>query len=64
MSRSEQTPEFVLFGDSLTEWGFDSTTEGFGLYLEEQYRGKLKIVNQGELYVPRYSGKAEILAWS
>jgi hypothetical protein len=49
MSRIEKLPEFVLFGDSLTEWGFDSTTDGFGLFLEQKYRGKVKIVNEGEL---------------
>jgi hypothetical protein len=40
-------PEFVLFGDSLTEWSFDNSTRGFGLFLSEQYAGKAHIVNEG-----------------
>jgi lysophospholipase L1-like esterase len=40
-------PEFVLFGDSLTEWSFDESTQGFGLFLEKRYAGKAGIVNKG-----------------
>ena len=40
-------PEFVLFGDSLTEWSFDETTQGFGLFFENRYRRKAAIVNEG-----------------
>lgn len=40
-------PEFVLFGDSLTEWSFDEITEGFGLFLEQKYKDKAAIVNEG-----------------
>jgi hypothetical protein len=41
------TPEFVLFGDSLTEWGFDEYNEGFGWFLEQKYQRKVSIVNEG-----------------
>lgn len=47
MSATKQLPEFVLFGDSLTEWGFRETTQGFGLLLEQRYAGKAHIVNEG-----------------
>jgi hypothetical protein len=46
-SSNPHTPEFVLFGDSLTEWSFDESTQGFGLFLSEQYAGKARIVNEG-----------------
>jgi lysophospholipase L1-like esterase len=48
-SGSAKLPQIVLFGDSLTEWGFDSDTQGFGWYLEEWYKGKAEIVNEGTL---------------
>jgi hypothetical protein len=48
MSRSRQVPRFVLFGDSLTEWSFDESTEGFGWYLKKEYAGKVKILNEGK----------------
>lgn len=44
-------PEFVLFGDSITEWSFDTLTEGFGLFLEKKYEGKAVIVNEGGVFV-------------
>jgi hypothetical protein len=44
---SLHTPEFVLFGDSLTEWSFDDSTQGFGLFLSEQYAEKARIMNEG-----------------
>ncbi|XP_014556832.1 hypothetical protein COCVIDRAFT_26464 [Bipolaris victoriae FI3] len=40
-------PEFVLFGDSLTEWGFSETTQGFGRFLQQKYQYKVGIVNEG-----------------
>ncbi|ORY16741.1 SGNH hydrolase-type esterase domain-containing protein [Clohesyomyces aquaticus] len=40
-------PEIVLFGDSLTEWGFDEYTRGFGWFFVEKYEGKAKVVNEG-----------------
>ncbi|KZM23935.1 uncharacterized protein EKO05_0009322 [Ascochyta rabiei] len=45
---STQTPEFVLFGDSLTEWSFDEHHEGFGWALEQKYHSKARIQNQGQ----------------
>ena len=42
-----QAPQFVLFGDSLTEWGFDEHNEGFGWFLERQYGDKVDIKNEG-----------------
>lgn len=39
--------EFVLFGDSLTEWSFSEETQGFGLFLRQQYQDKVRIVNEG-----------------
>jgi len=39
--------EFVLFGDSLTEWSFSEDTHGFGLLLEQRYAGKARMVNEG-----------------
>lgn len=44
---SQQIGEFVLFGDSLTEWSFSEKTKGFGLMLEEKYAGKVRILNEG-----------------
>ncbi|KAL1597794.1 hypothetical protein SLS60_008281 [Paraconiothyrium brasiliense] len=46
-SSSKQLPRFILFGDSLTEWSFDSSTQGFGWYLTEWYKDKAEIVNEG-----------------
>jgi hypothetical protein len=48
MSLSKQLPSFVLFGDSLTEWSFEQSTNGFGLHLEKKYAGKVKIFNEGK----------------
>lgn len=49
MALPNNLPEFVLFGDSLTEWSFDEETKGFGLFLQRQYDGKVKIVNEGTI---------------
>jgi hypothetical protein len=55
MTSQKQLPEFVLFGDSLTEWSFSETTQGFGLFLEGKYAGKATMVNEGKsLIVFRY----------
>ncbi|KAH4895751.1 hypothetical protein HBI81_157330 [Parastagonospora nodorum] len=45
---SNRLPEIVLFGDSLTEWSFDDSTQGFGLHLEKMYAGKARILNEGQ----------------
>jgi hypothetical protein len=54
MSAPKQLPEFVLFGDSLTEWSFRLSTQGFGLHLENQYVGEVRIVNEGSYFGPPY----------
>ncbi|KAJ4296911.1 hypothetical protein N0V90_006959 [Kalmusia sp. IMI 367209] len=43
---SRKLPQIVLFGDSLTQWGFDAATQGFGWHLENVYEGKAEIVNE------------------
>ncbi|KAF2121561.1 SGNH hydrolase-type esterase domain-containing protein [Lophiotrema nucula] len=43
----KKLPEFVLFGDSLTEWGFEEETRGWGWVLEQEYDGKARIENEG-----------------
>lgn len=45
---SKKLPQFVLFGDSLTEWSFEEETQGFGWYLKSWYEGKVEIINEGE----------------
>ncbi|KAL1656000.1 hypothetical protein SLS61_001564 [Didymella pomorum] len=35
--------DFILFGDSLTEWAFDEHNEGFGWNLEQKYEAKVQI---------------------
>jgi hypothetical protein len=47
MPSDKRVPEFVLFGDSLTMWSFHEPTQGFGLHLEKQYAGKVRMVNEG-----------------
>ncbi|KAF1846744.1 SGNH hydrolase [Cucurbitaria berberidis CBS 394.84] len=59
MASSENPPNFILFGDSLTEWSFSEATEGFGWFLEKKYTGKVNIVNEGSLMVrSRYTSSA------
>jgi len=48
VGKSTKLPEFILFGDSLTEWSFDAETRGFGLFLEKTYKSKAAIVNEGQ----------------
>lgn len=48
MTSSKRLPEFVLFGDSLTEWSFDEDRQGFGLFLEQEYAGKASMANEGK----------------
>ncbi|KAF2258512.1 SGNH hydrolase [Lojkania enalia] len=47
MGVKKKRPEIVLFGDSLTEWGFDEDTRGFGWALQQAYKDKAVIVNEG-----------------
>ena len=54
---SNQLPEIVLFGDSLTEWSFDDSTQGFGLHLEKLYAGQARVVDEGGYAsFPTFSG--------
>jgi len=46
-SVANKMPDFVLFGDSLTQWSFSEETQGFGLFLRQQYQHKVRIVNEG-----------------
>ncbi|CAH6720829.1 isoamyl acetate-hydrolyzing esterase [[Candida] jaroonii] len=39
--------KFLLFGDSITEFSFDSANNGFGAKLSDTYIRKLDIVNRG-----------------
>lgn len=45
---NKRLPEFILFGDSLTEWSFDEDTRGFGWHLRQRYAGLVDVVNQGQ----------------
>jgi hypothetical protein len=47
MASIEALPEIVLFGASMTEWSFKEKTQGVGWFLENQYAGKAKILNEG-----------------
>jgi lysophospholipase L1-like esterase len=42
-------PKIILFGDSLTEWGFDEDDAGFGWALQDYYSGKVDVLNEGML---------------
>ncbi|KAF1839357.1 hypothetical protein BDW02DRAFT_486865 [Decorospora gaudefroyi] len=44
MPSSPATPQFVIFGDSLTEWSFSEETQGFGLFLSQLYQHKVDII--------------------
>jgi lysophospholipase L1-like esterase len=48
---SRQLPNFVLFGDSLTEWSFDASDEGLGWYLTHKYQSKLEVLNRGTAFI-------------
>ena len=47
MTGKEKLPQIVLFGDSLTQWGFEESNGGFGWVLKDKYAGKAEIVNEG-----------------
>ncbi|KAJ4985842.1 GDSL-like Lipase/Acylhydrolase [Stagonosporopsis vannaccii] len=40
-------PQFILFGDSLTEWAFEEENTGFGWFLENKYRDKVDVRCEG-----------------
>ncbi|KAH9882091.1 hypothetical protein J1614_001263 [Plenodomus biglobosus] len=44
---NKRLPEFILFGDSLTEWSFDEDTQGFGWHLRQRYAGLVNVVDEG-----------------
>lgn len=50
MAAKKELPQIILFGDSLTEWSFDESTEGFGWVLRNKYAGKAEIVNEGMMH--------------
>ena len=56
MASPKRLPEFVLFGDSLTEWSFNENTQGFGLFLEESYADTVAIINEGTQSLISYAG--------
>lgn len=47
MRAIDQHPKIILFGDSLTEWGFYEENHGFGWALGQYYGGKVEILNEG-----------------
>ncbi|KAH6614298.1 SGNH hydrolase-type esterase domain-containing protein [Boeremia exigua] len=47
MALQTQKPQFILFGDSLTEWGFEEFDEGFGWFLEQKYKDKVHVQCEG-----------------
>jgi hypothetical protein len=47
MSSSKKSPEIILFGASMVEWGFKEKTQGLGWFLEKTYRGKANVLNEG-----------------
>ncbi|WEW60950.1 hypothetical protein PRK78_006438 [Emydomyces testavorans] len=40
-------PRIYLFGDSLTEWGFSGKNCGFGWRLQQYYKNRVEVVNEG-----------------
>jgi len=49
-TKSKQLPQIVLFGDSLTQYAFEEEDQGSGWYLQDWYKGKVEIVNEGEFF--------------
>ncbi|KAJ3193062.1 isoamyl acetate-hydrolyzing esterase [Irineochytrium annulatum] len=39
--------QFVLFGDSITQWGFNPDISGWGVHLAHAYIRKIDIINRG-----------------
>ncbi|CBX93954.1 predicted protein [Plenodomus lingam JN3] len=64
---SPKRAEFVLFGDSLTEWGFDEDTRGFGWYLRQLYAGKVDVVNEvlfgASMVQWSFEEETQVLGW-
>ncbi|KAF2873408.1 SGNH hydrolase-type esterase domain-containing protein [Massariosphaeria phaeospora] len=51
---SQKLPEFVLFGDSLTQWSFYESNQGCGWFLMGKYANKIRIVNEGNNHSYRH----------
>jgi lysophospholipase L1-like esterase len=47
MRLSAQASQFILFGDSLTEWAFDEHNEGFGWHFQQKYGEKVQVQCEG-----------------
>ncbi|OCK73729.1 SGNH hydrolase [Lepidopterella palustris CBS 459.81] len=47
MASTDQLPNIILFGDSLTEWGFYEDNRGFGWAMEQHFAGKANVLNKG-----------------
>ncbi|KAF1924296.1 SGNH hydrolase [Didymella exigua CBS 183.55] len=41
-------PQFILFGASMIEWGFQEETEGLGWFLQDVYRDRISVKNEGK----------------
>ncbi|KAF2239935.1 SGNH hydrolase [Viridothelium virens] len=41
------TNTIILFGNSITEWSFEQSNNGFGYQLEQYYMGKAQVCNRG-----------------
>lgn len=47
MMVTKQSPEFVLFGASMTEWSFRAKTQGLGWFWRKEYEGRVQVLNEG-----------------
>lgn len=47
MGAIDQHPKIILFGDSLTDWGFYEENHGFGWAVGQYYGGKVEVLNEG-----------------
>lgn len=47
MTSGAPKSQFILFGDSLTEWAFEEWNEGFGWFLEHKYQDKVNVICEG-----------------
>ncbi len=47
MDSKAKLAQFILFGDSLTEWAFEEYNEGFGWFLQQKYKNKVHVQCEG-----------------
>jgi len=47
LKRNEGYPKIILFGDSLTQYSFDTANRGFGAALQNYYARRADVVNRG-----------------